>query len=247
MTRSKLFVLASLLAAGLLGPAAQAQQQQAPATPSTPGAPGQPANAYGGSPQGGPPPDQGGGPPAPVLVVTSIEVLRSDRNGGLDLVRVRGLTTSGAWSQPLLKPITRGEARDGILDLMFEASSPAGAQPLGPFMPVEALLPVETGHPYKGVRVRGGSNAVSLKSIPGYVEVTPPKEDCAKCLGKFFVPNGTTAPAGATADNSVREADLPWKLRVIKPTDGIPSYAVDPNRLTLVLSEDGRIIDAAWD
>ena len=45
----------------------------------------------------------------------------------------------------------------------------------------------------------------------------------------------------------MREADLPWNLRVIKPTDGLPSYAFDPNRLTLVLSEDNRIVDAAWD
>jgi hypothetical protein len=45
----------------------------------------------------------------------------------------------------------------------------------------------------------------------------------------------------------VREADLPYVLRIIKPTDGIASYVLDPNRLTLVLSEDGRIIDAAWD
>ena len=45
----------------------------------------------------------------------------------------------------------------------------------------------------------------------------------------------------------VREADLTWNLRVIKPTEGIPSYSFDPNRLTLVLSEDGRIVDAAWD
>ena len=34
---------------------------------------------------------------------------------------------------------------------------------------------------------------------------------------------------------------------VIKPTDGIPSYALEPNRLTLLLSEDGRIVDGAWD
>jgi hypothetical protein len=34
---------------------------------------------------------------------------------------------------------------------------------------------------------------------------------------------------------------------VIKPHDGLPSYTVNPNRLTLVLTEDGRISDAAWD
>jgi len=36
-------------------------------------------------------------------------------------------------------------------------------------------------------------------------------------------------------------------LRIIKPTDGIPSYTLEPNRLTLLLSEDGRIVDGAWD
>jgi hypothetical protein len=66
-------------------------------------------------------------------------------------------------------------------------------------------------------------------------------------MGKFFVARGANPPAGATAENTVREADLPYPLRVIKPTDGIPSYAFDPNRLTLLLSEDGRIVDAAWD
>ena len=86
-----------------------------------------------------------------------------------------------------------------------------------------------------------------MKTLPGFAETAPPKEDCAKCRGKFFVAKGATAPAGAAADSIVREADLPYVLRVIKPTDGLPSYAFDPNRLTLVLSEDNRIVDAAWD
>jgi hypothetical protein len=245
MTQSKLFALASLIAAGLLGSASQAQQQP-PAAGGPP--PGQqqgqpPSNApYPGQPAG-----TVGGPPAPVVFVTSVEVLRSDRNGGLDVVRVRGLVTGSSWSQPHLIPITQGAPRDGMLDLIFQASAPAGAAGLGPFMPVEAILPVETGHPYKGVRVRGGNNAISLKAIPGFAEAPAPKEDCAKCIGKFFVAKGANPPAGATADNTVREADLPYTLRIIKPTDGIPSYTLEPNRLTLLLSEDGRIVDGAWD
>jgi hypothetical protein len=181
------------------------------------------------------------------MVVTSVEVLRSTRAGGMDIVRARGLVTSDAWGEPHLLPITRGEPLDGVLDLIFQANSPTGVMSLGPFMPVEAILPVEPGHPYKGVRVRASNNAITLKTLPGYAEAAPPKEDCAKCLGKFFVGKGASPPAGVAADDIVREADLPWPLRVIKPTDGIPSYAFDPNRLTLVLSEDGRIVDAAWD
>lgn len=243
MTQSKLFALASLIAAGLLGPA-QAQQQQ---PPSAGGPPQGQQQGQPGYPGPGQPSGTVGGPPAPVVFVTSVEVLRSDRSGGLDVVRVRGLVTGQSWSQPHLIPITQGQPRDGMLDLIFQASAPEGAAGLGPFMPVEAILPVETGHPYKGVRVRGGNNAISLKAIPGFAEVPAPKEDCSKCVGKFFVAKGANPPAGATADNTVREADLPYMLRVIKPTDGIPSYTLEPNRLTLLLSEDGRIVDGAWD
>jgi hypothetical protein len=249
MTQSKLFALASLIAAGLLGSASA--QQQPPAAGGPPQ--GQPQQGQqqqgqpGSMPYSGQPSGTVGGPPAPVVFVTSVEVLRSDRNGGLDVVRVRGLVTGQSWSQPHLIPITQGQPRDGMLDLIFQASAPAGAAGLGPFMPVEAILPVESGHPYKGVRVRGGNNAVSVKTVPGYAEAPAPKEDCAKCIGKFFVAKGANPPAGATADNTVREADLPYMLRVIKPTDGIPSYTLEPNRLTLLLSEDGRIVDGAWD
>ena len=242
MTQSKLFALVSLLAAGLLS--APSQGQQPPAAGAPPAT--QPGGPYMQQSSGSPPPDVGG-PPAPVIYVTSVEVLRSDRAGGLDVIRARGLVTSGGWSQPHLLPITRGQPLDGMLDLIFQASAPSGAATLGPFMVVESILPVETGHPYKGVRVRAGSNVITLKILPGFAETAKPKEDCAKCLGKYFVAKGANPPAGVAADNIVREADLPWTLRVIKPSDGIASYALDPNRLTLLLSEDGRIIDAAWD
>jgi hypothetical protein len=245
MTQSKLIALASLIAAGVLGSTSQAQQQPPAAGAPPPGQ--QPGQQQGNMPYPGQPSGTVGGPPAPVVFVTSVEVLRSDRNGGLDVVRVRGVVTGSSWTEPHLIPITQGQPRDGMLDLIFQASAPAGAAGLGPFMPVEAILPIETGHPYKGVRVRGGNNAISLKAIPGYAEAAAPKEDCAKCIGKFFVAKGANPPAGATADNTVREADLPYTLRIIKPTDGIPSYALDANRLTLLLSEDGRIVDGAWD
>jgi len=179
--------------------------------------------------------------------VTSVEVLRSPRGGGVDIVRARGLATSSGWKEPHLLPISSGASIDGTLDLIFQAVSPSQAEPPGPFMPVEAILPVETGHPYKAVRVRSASNAVTLKALPGYQEIAEPKVDCSKCIGKTFVAKGTTAPAGVAAADIVNEADLGVPLRVIRPTDGIPNYAYDPNRLTLVLTEDGRIADAAWD
>ena len=242
MKRTKLLALTSLVAAGsmLSGLAATAQQ---PAQPQM--APSTPKDA-GPTPGGGAPSPEGSRP-FPVMFVTSVELIRSERSGGMDIIRARGLVTSNAWGEPHLLPITRGQGIDGMLDLIFQASAPTDMAPLGPFMVVEALLPVAHGHPYKGIRIRSGYNAVTLKTLPGFAEVAPPKEDCAKCLGKYFQAKGAAAPAGQAAGNLVREEDLPYPLRIIRPTDGIPSYEYEPNRLTLVLSEAGQIVDAAWD
>lgn len=213
---------------------------------------GQPAGkaASGGAPPPSteaPPPGAPEGAHLPFLMVTSVEVLRSPRGGGMDIVRARGLATSSGWGEPHLLPISSGASIDGTLDLIFQGVSPSQAEPPGPFMPVEAILPVESGHPYKAVRVRSATNAVTLKTLPGYVEVPGPKFDCSKCIGKTFVAKGAAAPAGVAAGDIVNEADLGVPIRVIRPSDGIPNYVYDPNRLTLVLTEDGRIADAAWD
>jgi hypothetical protein len=251
MMKSLPFARASLLAALLpLAFSGSASAQQPTAGGPAPAArPAGPAPA-GGPPNGAqdmPPPAQEATRPWPVMVVTSVELLRSDRDGGRDIVRARGLVTSSAWSEPHLLPISSGNGPDGVLDLIFQASPPSTPTPLEAFMPVEALLPISAGHPYKAVRVRSGSNAITLKTLPGYKEIKHPEEDCSKCVGKYFVAKGATPPAGVAPGDIVKQEDLPWMLRVIKPTDGIPDYNLDPNRLTLVLSEDGRIVDAAWD
>lgn len=221
------------------GVAASANAQAAGASP----APAGQEPTYRGDPGG----RSAEGSPRPILLVTSVEVLRSERAGGMDIVRARGWVTSSSWSSPHLLAISSGKPSDGILDLVFMGDSPAAAEGLGPFMRVEAFLPVEEGHPYKGVRVRSTTNGLTLDHMPGQSKILPPGIDCAKCVGKYFLAKGATAPAGVAADDVVRETDLPYTLRIIRPTDGIRGYRFDPNRLTLVIGEDGRITDAAWD
>jgi hypothetical protein len=242
MIRSLPIAAAGLVAATLSFGGISANAQSPPATPPAAGP------APSGGPSGGPSMVQPAeGIPWPVLVVTSVEVLRSQRAGGMDIVRARGLTTSSAWGAPHLLPITRGNPIDGTLDLILQGVAPAAPGPMGPFMPIEAILPVEVGHPYKAVRVRSGTNAITLKTLPGYAEVAGPKDDFSKIVGKYFLAKGATAPAGVAPGDVVREADMTWPVRVIRPSDGIPSYRLEPNRLTVVLAEDGRIADAAWD
>jgi hypothetical protein len=249
MTKSKLHSIAILLTATcIIGAAlsAEAQQTQTPApAPSAGGPPGAPPPGSAPGGQAGPTAPQGA--PWPVVMVTSVEVLRSERSGGMDIVRARGLVTSTAWGSPHLVAITHGKPIDGVLDVLFLATAPQVPAAAGPFMPVEAFLPIGHGHPYKAVRVRSGTNVITIKSLPGFSEAPGPKNDCSKCVGKYFLARGATAPAGVVAADIVRQEDLPWDLRVILPTQGIAGYSVDPNRLTLVLSEDGRIADAAWD
>ena len=200
-----------------------------------------PPAAPAGGPASGAPPSEttpgtapSEGTPWPVLFVTSIEVLRSAHTGGMDIVRARGLVTSGGWTSPHILPINRGKTIDGVLDLLFQAHAPQSAAELGPFVEVEALLPISPGHPYKAVRVRSGANAITLKTLPGFIEVKAAKEYCSKCVGKYFLAKGAAAPAGVAATD-------------IRPDQGIPNYTLDPNRLTLVLTEDGRIAEGAWD
>ena len=56
-----------------------------------------------------------------------------------------------------------------------------------------------------------------------------------------------TPPPGVAAGDLVQEKDLPPNVRVIRPADGLPKLDVDPNRLTLVLGDNGRISVALWD
>jgi hypothetical protein len=239
MTRSMLFASVSLVAALAVG-AASAQTPPAAGQQAAPGAPAQGAPGY-GQPSG--PATEGA--PWSIVFVATVELIRT--KDGRDIVVARGLVTSKNWSGPNLIPINQGAPVDGVLDLLFEANSPAAPAPLGEFMEMDAILPLGHDHPYKAIRVRSGSNALTLKTLPGYAEVKKLKNDCSKCLGKYFVAKGGTAPAGVAPDNIVKEEDLLWEVRVIKPNQGIASYTVNPNRLTLVLTEDGRISDAGWD
>ena len=107
MTRTKLFALASLVAAGSMLGAAQLSAQQGPPQGGPQGGPATPQQS--GPPQSQPPGQPSEGRPYPVMFVTSVELLRSERTGGIDIVRARGLVTSNSWTSPHLLPITVGK------------------------------------------------------------------------------------------------------------------------------------------
>jgi hypothetical protein len=177
----------------------------------------------------------------PVFGVTQLEVLQSSKITGVTMIVVKGLVSSEGWGEPTLIPLVRGNPPDGILDLVLVAEPPTETMPATGFVPVEATLHVEASHPYRGVRVRSAHNVVVLRQLPGSTEVPPPSGDCGACVGHKLVTTGAPAAAG-----DIVPGKLPPVTRILKPEDGIANLTPNPNRLTLLLGDDGRITEAVW-
>jgi hypothetical protein len=184
---------------------------------------------------------------APVLHIKSVEIIRSAHAPIIDIIRVRGVVSTVGWEEAELIPLSRGVPADGILEMIMVARVPSEAADAKGFEEVEAIFPLETSHPFKGVNVHSATDSVSVTQLPGYAEGKPSAEDCSKCVGKTFVAKGTAAPAGKSAADLVREEQLPTATRIVRPSDGIPSADSNPNRLTLILNKEGKITAAVWD
>jgi len=230
------------------GPAAA--QGSAPAPPSGPGAlppaalTEQTYDGNIGQPVVTSPTESEPGTELPVLYVTGIEILRTQTQPELDLVRVTGLVGAQGWSSPELVPTYIGKPLDGILDLQFIATMPLQTEAATGFVPVTAVFPLEAGHDFKGVRVRASENAIEVDQIPGIKTVNITLNDCHDCVGKKFVERGQAAPGTAGV---VRQEDLPKILRWIAPSHGIRGITHNPNRLNLLLGADNTIIAAYWE
>lgn len=209
--------------------------------------PGQPTEGYNGDTgqlAATSPVEAEPGTELPVLYVTSVEVVRTQTQPQLDIVRVTGLVGSQGWSSPQLVPTYIGKPLDGILDLQFIATMPLQTEQATGFMPVSAVFPLEEGHDFKGVRVRSSENAIQVDQIPGVKSDQISVNDCKDCIGKKFAERGQAAPGAAGV---VRQEDLPKILRWIPPTRGIRGITHDPNRLNLLLGADNTIIAAYWE
>lgn len=180
----------------------------------------------------------------PVLYVTSIEVMRTQTQPQLDIVRVTGLAGSQGWSSPELVPTYIGKPLDGILDLQLIATMPLQTEPATGFVPISAIFPLEEAHDFRGVRVRGSENAIEVDQIPGVQGTRIMLNDCRDCVGKKFAERGQAASG---TPGVVRQEDLPKILRWIPPNHGIRGITHDPNRLNLLLGGDNTIIAAYWE
>jgi hypothetical protein len=255
MPKFRLVNGASRLALGLLLPLGPAAFGQTPTKPTavdqsgTPTPAGLSAAGQNGTNQGQEPPDasEEQAEQFPVLAVTGIEVIHSKLKSGPVVIAVSGLTSSEGWTNGELVPLTSGNPSDHVLNLVLVAQAPTESSPPTGYAPVYAVLPLPADHPFKAIRVRSGTNSVLLKDLPGYIEAAAPVDPCSHCMGRYFVGKGDTAPAGVPADQLLRQEDLPANARVIRPNDGIGDVQRNPDRLTIVVGDDGRVVDAVWE
>ena len=183
----------------------------------------------------------------PVLAISGIEVLRSTQPPITDIIIVHGVTSTEGWGEAELLPLTRGTPPDGVLDLVLTAQAPPDPSEPTEYAAVQAILPVLPEHPYKAIRVRSANNAVLLKTIPGMIEARIPPAPCNPCIGRQYVAKGGTPPSGVAAGDILREEDLPPNTRIVRPTDGVGDVRPNPNRLTLLIGDDGRVTEATWE
>jgi hypothetical protein len=180
-----------------------------------------------------------------VLRIMSVEIIRSSHTPYLDIIRARGFASTKGWEEAELVPLTRGVPSDGMLQLILVARPPETASDATGYEPVEAIFPLETDHPFKGVNVHAATNAISVTALPGYAEAKAMADDCGACVGKVLVPKGSTGASGRT--DAIREEQLPPDTRIVRPADGMKEADSNPNRLTLILDKDNRIVTAVWE
>ncbi len=185
---------------------------------------------------------------APILWITSVEVMRSTHAPQLDVIRVRGLASTDGWESIELVPMSKGVPTDGILDLMLIGEAPTDSSAPIAYPTVEATFTIEPGHPFLGVRVHGAENSVMVKALPGYAEAATRPIDCSNCVGKVLRAQGRSCFClVARKETIVREEDLPHNLRVLRDSDGVGSLYSDPNRMTVFLDDNKKIVMAMWD
>jgi hypothetical protein len=184
---------------------------------------------------------------APIFWITSAEVMRSTHAPQLDVIRVRGLASTDGWESIELVPLSKGVPTDGILDLMLIGEAPADNSTPTDYPTVEATFAIEPGHPFQGVRIHGAENSVTVKALPGYAEAATRPVDCSSCVGKYFLRKGEVVPADRAKETVVREEDLPHNLRVLRDSDGVGNLSSDPNRMTVFLDGNKKIVMAMWD
>jgi hypothetical protein len=175
----------------------------------------------------------------PLLMFQEIQIVWFGDGSHGGAVYARGLASPSESNAAQLVALSDGTPPDKMLDLGFVA--PMVVNPTETMAPVEAvfLFKASAGE-VVGARVRAARNVLETTGADVRSSDPPPPDvmDLARRLA-LRGPDGTVAIEGLSASQI-------GQARIVKPDDPIPQSDLDPNRLTVFVGRDNRVLYVRW-
>jgi hypothetical protein len=176
----------------------------------------------------------------PLLMVQEVQIVRFSDGSHGGIVHARGLASPSESNAAQLISIPDGVPVDKMLDLAFVA--PMLVNPTGTMTPVEATFEFKgSSNDVIGARVRAARNV--LQTTGGsVVSPDPPPLDLLDLTGR----KATLSPDGKTVEIDGLKSSQIKGARLVEVDDPLSQTDVNPNRLTVFVGRDNRILYARW-
>jgi hypothetical protein len=175
----------------------------------------------------------------PLLMVQEIQIVWFGDGSHGGAVYARGLASPSESNAAQLVALSDGTPPDKMLDLGFVA--PMVVNPTETMTPVEAVFLFNASAGLVvGARVRAARNVLETTGAEVHSQ-DPPPADVMNLVRRLALraPDGTVSIEGLSA-SQIGEA------RIVKPDDPIPQSDLDPNRLTVFVGRDNRVLYVRW-
>ena len=175
----------------------------------------------------------------PLLMVQEVQIVWFGDGSHGGAVYARGLASPSESNAAQLIALSDGTPADKMLDLGFVA--PMVVNPTETMTPVEAvfLFKASAGE-IVGARVRAARNV--LETTGADVRSPDPQPPDVMDLTRRLA---VRAPDGSVKIEGLSPVQI-GAARIVKVNDPIPQSDVDPNRLTVFVGRDNRVLYVRW-
>jgi hypothetical protein len=172
-------------------------------------------------------------------MVQEVQIVRFGDGSHGGIVYARGLASASESNAAQLVSIPDGVPVDKMLDLAFVA--PMLVNPTGTMTPVEATFEFKgSSSDVVGARVRAARNV--LQTTGGsIVSPDPPPPDLLDLTGR----KATMSSEGTVEIEGLKPSQIKG-ARLVRVDDPLSQPDVNPNRLTVFVGRDSRILYGRW-
>jgi hypothetical protein len=172
-------------------------------------------------------------------MVQEVQIVRFGDGSHGGVVYARGLASASESNAAQLISIPDGVPLDKMLDLAFVA--PMLVNPTGTMTPVEAMFEFKgSASDVVGARVRAARNVLETAGA-AVASPDPPPPDLLDLTGRR-----ATLSADGTVEIEGLKASEVKNVRLVGIDDPLSQPDVNPNRLTVFVGRDNRILYARW-